>query len=177
MKIFEIIGGLALVSAITAPKSKGQNFIKTNLITEREVIEKLGNRMIEYGKEKGDPFFIRDGNSILKSDGIIFVGIKEWEPLGLNCGGCGFDGCITMKDMKKLRDFEAPICMFRLLDLGIALGSIVKTLSIHNVDNRIMYRAGIIAKEMNLVDLNVLMAIPFSISGKNIYFDREIPKV
>ena len=42
-------------------------------------------------------------------------------------------------------DFKGPNCMLRLLDLGIALGSAVKTAQIHNVDNRIMYRAGVAA--------------------------------
>ena len=177
MKIANVIGELALVSAITAPKSKGQNYIKIHLITEREEIEKIGSRMIEIGKNRKDPFFIRDGKSVLKSDGLILIGIKEWEPVGLNCGACGFDRCITMKDSKKFRDFEAPICALRYMDLGIAMGSLVKTLSILNVDNRIMYRAGVVAKELQIIDFNVVMAIPFSISGKNIYFDREVPRI
>jgi len=62
--------------------------------------------------------------------------------------------------------------MLRLLDLGIALGSAVKTAQIHNVDNRIMYRAGAAAKRLGMMKSNVIMGIPLSVSGKNIYFDR-----
>lgn len=177
MKISETIGELAIVSAITAPKSKGQDYIKVKLVTDRETLSKISEEMIRIGKTNKDPFFLRDGISVSKSDGIILVGIKEWEPVGLNCGGCGKEKCITMKDMRSFRDFEAPICMFRYLDLGIAIGSIVKTLSLHNVDNRIMYRAGIVAKRLGITDMNVLMAIPFAITGKNIFFDREVPKI
>jgi uncharacterized ferredoxin-like protein len=57
--------------------------------------------------------------------------------------------------------------------MGIALGSAVKTASLLNIDNRIMYRAGVVARKMNLVDWDFVMGIPLSVSGKNIYFDRQ----
>jgi uncharacterized ferredoxin-like protein len=56
--------------------------------------------------------------------------------------------------------------------MGIALGSAVKTASLLNVDNRIMYRAGAVAREMGLIDADVVMGIPLSATGKSIYFDR-----
>ena len=63
--------------------------------------------------------------------------------------------------------------MFRLLDLGIALGSAVKTASLLNVDNRIMYRVGALARKMGYTQDDVVMGIPLSAQGKNIYFDRK----
>ncbi|MBU1569644.1 MAG: ferredoxin domain-containing protein, partial [Proteobacteria bacterium] len=65
-----------------------------------------------------------------------------------------------------------PVCSFRLLDMGIALGSAVKTASMLNVDNRIMYRVGAVARDMKLVDWEFVMGIPLSVTGKSIYFDR-----
>jgi uncharacterized ferredoxin-like protein len=59
-----------------------------------------------------------------------------------------------------------------LLDLGIAIGSAVKTASLHNVDNRIMYRIGRIAKELKIMEANVVIGIPLAVTGKSIYFDR-----
>jgi uncharacterized ferredoxin-like protein len=56
--------------------------------------------------------------------------------------------------------------------MGIALGCGGKTASTLNVDNRIMYRAGVVARKMNLVDWDFVMGIPLSVSGKNIFFDR-----
>jgi uncharacterized ferredoxin-like protein len=41
-----------------------------------------------------------------------------------------------------------------------------------NVDNRIMYRAGVVARKMGLIDADIVMGIPLSATGKNIYFDR-----
>ncbi|MDZ7761763.1 MAG: DUF2148 domain-containing protein [Desulfovermiculus sp.] len=69
-------------------------------------------------------------------------------------------------------EFQGPICSFRHLDLGIALGSAVKTASMFNVDNRIMYRIGVAARDMATVEWELVMGIPLSVSGKNIFFDR-----
>jgi uncharacterized ferredoxin-like protein len=59
------------------------------------------------------------------------------------------------------------------LDLGIAIGSAVKTASIMNVDTRIMFSAGTAAQSLGMIRSNVCMAVPLSVSGKNIYFDRK----
>ncbi len=59
-----------------------------------------------------------------------------------------------------------------MLDMGIALGSAVKTASLLNADSRIMYRIGPVAREMGLIDADVVMGIPLSATGKSIYFDR-----
>ena len=59
------------------------------------------------------------------------------------------------------------------LDMGIALGSAVKIAGLMNVDNRIMYRIGVVAREMKLVDADFVMGIPLSVTGKSIYFDRS----
>jgi len=56
--------------------------------------------------------------------------------------------------------------------MGIAIGSAVKTASIHNLDNRIMYRAGMIARKLKLIDADYVMGIPLSNASKSIYFDR-----
>ena len=73
-------------------------------------------------------------------------------------------------------DFNGPNCIFKSLDLGIALGSAAKTASILNVDNRIMYRIGTAARRLKLMtEASVIMGIPISAKGKSIYFDR-LPK-
>ncbi len=172
----ELIGQLMAVSAVTAPKSKGENFVTVELITGKK-LKKIGEAMIERGKKANDPFYIRDGESVLKSDGMLLIGVKDAKPVGLNCGGCGFERCIREEETKEMRDFKAPVCMLRILDMGIAIGSAVKTASIHNVDNRIMYRAAVVARELGYTDADIVMGIPFSVSGKNIFFDRKIPEL
>jgi len=41
-----------------------------------------------------------------------------------------------------------------------------------NVDNRIMYRVGVTARELGLIDADFVMGVPLSVSGKSPFFDR-----
>ena len=60
------------------------------------------------------------------------------------------------------------------MDLGIAVGSAVKTASILNVDNRIMFSVGVAALELGILkNSDIALGIPLSAYGKNIYFDRK----
>ena len=67
---------------------------------------------------------------------------------------------------------RARLCLC-LIDMGIALGSAVKPASLHNVDSRIMYRVGVAVRDLGLVDWDLVLGIPLSVSGKNPYFDRK----
>ena len=84
-----------------------------------------------------------------------------------------------IRDSKNVKDADAVVLIgvtnadtYTLIDLGIALGSAVKTASEMNVDNRIMLSAGMGAKELGILDAEVILGIPLSIKGKNIFFDR-----
>ncbi|ACB08176.1 Uncharacterized ferredoxin domain-containin protein-like protein [Candidatus Korarchaeum cryptofilum OPF8] len=48
----------------------------------------------------------------------------------------------------------------------------VKTASLLNVDNRIMFTVGRAAMKMKLLDADIVLGIPLNASPKNIYFDR-----
>jgi len=164
--------GLIEIAAITAPKGKGVDDIRTKTIFKgskdhKELVEKMKS----YGDKKGLKFFHRDSKNILESDAIVLISATANPPLGLNCGMCGYD-CTTIPEKKKINDYFAPICAFALVDLGIALGSASKTAQILNLDNRIMYSIGATAVEMRLIEGDVVMGIPLSVSSKSIYFDR-----
>ncbi len=167
----EIVAELMRLAAVTAPKAVGQDFIEVKVCTRAEM-DKVAKEMLAIGKEKGTPNWDRDAKGIEKSGGLIFIGVLEHKGPGLNCRACGYESCAEFNKAKASGDFEGPNCMLRLLDLGIALGSAVKTAQIHNVDNRIMYRAGVAARRLGFMKSNVIMGIPLSVSGKNIYFDR-----
>jgi len=172
MNGIEVVSRLMEISAITAPKSRGENFVQTRVL-EGDVLQELADGMIAFGKKTGKKDFDRDGKNVAQSDAVLLIGIKDANPLGLNCGACGFSDCSTLKNKEKtVAEFIGPTCAFRLLDMGIALGSAVKTASMLNVDNRIMYRIGAVVREMNLVDWDFVMGIPLSVTGKSIYFDR-----
>ncbi|KUK66136.1 MAG: hypothetical protein XD85_0401 [Parcubacteria bacterium 34_609] len=44
--------------------------------------------------------------------------------------------------------------------------------SLLGIDNRIMYRIGVVAKKAGFIEASLVMGIPCSVTGKNIYFDR-----
>ena len=165
-----LVAELMCIAARTAPKSAGQDFVVTQII-EGEDCRKLGEAMIHFGQRTGKHNFDRDGNNVKDSPVVVLIGLKNAKALGLNCGACGAEKCIEPNTFQG--EFQGPQCAFRLLDMGIALGSAVKTAGMLNVDNRIMYRAGAVAREAGLIDADYVMGIPLSVTGKSIYFDRK----
>ena len=85
----------------------------------------------------------------------------------------------VLRDSKNVKDADAvvligvtPADTYKLVELGIALGSAVETASGMNVDNRIMLSAGMAALELGILNAEVILGIPLSVKGKNIFFDR-----
>lgn len=114
--------------------------------------EKLANKIVEMPdlplpKER----LLKNVMNIKNADAVVLIGVK-------------------MGDEK---DEQRRI--MRLVDLGIAIGSAVKTASILNIDNRIMFTAGKAAQNLKLVDGDVVFNIPISVRGSNIFFDRYDP--
>jgi len=173
MEGIDIVSELMNIAAITAPKSKGENFVLTKTF-KGDILNKLADAMREFGKENQKQDFDRDAKNIENTDSVLFIGLKNANVLGLNCNACGFETCKNFSKHPKNNEteFNGPFCMFRLLDMGIALGSAVKTASMLNVDNRIMYRLGVVAIDKGFIDWDIAMGIPLSITGKNIFFDR-----
>ena len=170
MTAIETVAELMEVAAITAPKTRGQDFVVVRTVTGRQLAQ-LGEGMKEYAERVGIPGFARDGGNVLDSQAVVLIGIKDADVADLNCGACGDDACILINTHEG--EFKGPQCALRVLDMGIALGSAVKTAGLMNIDNRIMYRAGVVARELELIDADFVMGIPLSVTGKSIYFDRK----
>jgi uncharacterized ferredoxin-like protein len=173
------VANLMALAARTAPKAKGVDTIFVKVLTKKE-IKDLATRLKSLGEERDLHFFLRDAKNIAASDGCIIIGAQGNVPAGVNCGACGFSTCAEftknfIKKDKKTTDFTGPNCSVRMADLGIALGSAVKTAQVHNVDNRIMYTGGVAAMDLGTLgeDCTIAYAIPLSATGKNIYFDRK----
>ena len=171
MSDLRMVADLMAVAARTAPKSAGQDFVVIRII-EGDQVKALADKMIEYGQRTGKRNFDRDGKNVAASQAVVLIGIQDARSVNLDCGACGVEACTALLVNSFEGEFRGPQCAFRLLDMGIALGSAVKTAGLLNVDNRIMYRAGVLAREMGLIDADYVMGIPLSVSGKNIYFDR-----
>ncbi len=163
------IAELMAIAARTAPKAAGQDFVVIEII-EGDDLQRLGEAMFDFGERVGKGNFDRDGQNVLDSEAMVLIGLKDAKVLGLDCAACGSETCIEPNTVDG--EYKGPHCAFRLLDMGIAIGSAVKTAGMLNVDNRIMYRAGVVARELDLIDADVVMGIPLSATGKSIYFDR-----
>jgi uncharacterized ferredoxin-like protein len=162
------------VAARTAPKTAGVDDVMSLIVygSEKDVI---AEKMEEIAAQRGLEGFRRDAKNVRNSEAVILVGVRGNKSAGLNCGACRFEKCkaFDKTEKKKGKDFVGPQCVFKCLDLGIALGSAVKVASILNIDNRIMYRVGTAAKKLKMLsEATTIMGIPLSAMGKNIYFDR-----
>ena len=169
------VAKLMLLSARTAPKSGGVDDILTAIVSGPEK-ESLVQEMDKIAEERNISRFKRDADNVRNSEYVVLVGVRGTVKFGFNCGACGYENCEEFEkaDKKMRQDFTGPNCVFKVLDLGIALGSAVKTASLHNVDNRIMYRIGAAAKRLKMLsEASVIMGIPVSAKGKSIYFDRR----
>lgn len=169
------VSKLMLVSARTAPKSGGVDDVLTALVYGREK-DSLAAEMEKIAEERKISGFQRDGRNVKDSEAVVLIGVRGTKKYGLDCGACGYASCDEFEKTEKKtgRDFTGPTCVFKALDLGIALGSAVKTASTLNVDNRIMYRIGAAARRLNMMpEASVIMGVPVSAKGKSIYFDRR----
>jgi len=170
------VAELMALAARTAPKGKGEDSLEIRVLAKKDC-KKLSTRLEKMGKDLGIGFFLRDAKNIAAANACVIIGSKGDMVAGINCGGCGFATCADfIKARKKSRaaitPFEGPNCVIRMADLGIAVGSAVKTASIHNVDNRIMFSAGVIALQQGLLKgCSVAYGIPLKASGKNIFWD------
>jgi uncharacterized ferredoxin-like protein len=166
-----VVADLMAIAARTAPKSAGKDFVVIRAVEGADV-KALAEQMIAFGQRTGKNNFDRDGKNVADSEVVVLIGIQNAQSLGLDCAACGAETCAALPINNVEGEFRGPQCAYRLLDMGIALGSAAKIAGMLNVDNRIMYRAGVVAREMGLIDADFVMGIPLSATGKNIYFDR-----
>ncbi|MGA2934359.1 MAG: DUF2148 domain-containing protein [Methanomicrobiales archaeon] len=172
------VAGLMALAARTAPKAVGIDSISIEVVTGKD-LKLLGDEMIRMAEESGVEFFGINGRQVKESDACVLIGVAGRQGLGADCSGCGYATCVEMaealkKTRKKGTAYAGPNCVLKVSDLGIAVGSAVKTASIHNVDNRIMYSAGVVALKLGrLKGCSVAYGIPLKASGKNIFFDIQ----
>jgi uncharacterized ferredoxin-like protein len=172
------VAGLMALSARTAPKAVGLDSIKVDVLTGKDQ-DRLANQMIKLGKELKIDFFRINGEQVKVSDATLLIGVEGRTPLGVNCGGCGFATCAEMAKAVKAKKnkkalYSGPNCVLKITDLGIAVGSAVKTAGIHNADNRVMFSAGVVALQLGMLKgCSVAYGIPLEASGKNIFWDMK----
>jgi len=139
-----------VASARTAPKAGGRDFITAAIVTGEDK-EKLADKMVEMKVGYTPESNTKESMNVRNADAVVLVGAK-----------------IEEKD-------ETRHAHMRLVDLGIAIGSAVKTASILNIDNRVFATIGIAAMDLKLIEGNSAYGIALSVRGSNIFFDREDP--
>ena len=165
---------LMTLSARTAPKGRGEDSLVVRTVADDD-LERLAGAMRGVGEGGGSPIFLRDAGNVGASEACLLLGVRGRETVGLDCGGCGYAGCNAMCEAAPPAGtpYVGPNCVVKVTDLGIAVGSAVKTASLLNLDNRVMYTAGVGGLELGwLPDCTVAYGIPVSATGKSIYFDR-----
>ena len=162
----------------TAPKTRGIDALQTAVVTGPE-LDLLATAMEKKSEAKSTtlPIFKRDANNVRNAAAVLLVGVKrnpKRMELPFNCGACGYQSCAALvaSGSRQGEDFTGPSCIFQAIDLGIALGSAVKLAAELSIDNRIMYTVGAAAKELSLLDTDIIIGIPLSATGKNPFFDR-----
>lgn len=152
-----------MTAARTAPKSRGNDLLEVAAVTGDDIVA-LSNEMARLYEETQRPVYDRDGKNIHKAQVIVLIGIRP-QPMGLNCGHCGFPTCVA-------KPAQAP-CAFNTIDAGIAIGAACAAAADHRVDTRVMYSVGMAALKLNILSGCIsVMGIPVSISSKSPFFDR-----
>ncbi|ADM27139.1 Protein of unknown function DUF2148 [Ignisphaera aggregans DSM 17230] len=152
------VAELMAIAAKTAPKARGMDNIVIKIVDRREELEALAKKMEDLSKSFGE-FFNRDAQNIRNSKAVVLIGCRI-----VNIG---------LKTPSRWKIDADTVCS--IVNLGIAIGSAVKIASISNVDNRVMFSAGVAAQELGYIDADYVFAIPLNVSSKNIYFDRKWP--
>lgn len=155
-------------AARTAPKARGLDFLHT-MVLDGEDKDKLADALRRLGEAQGLEFYVRDAGNLDSAQAVVLIGVqKEYRGLGAGCGYCGHKSCEGCRE-------AGGRCVFSPIDLGIAIGSAVALAADFRVDTRVMYSAGKAALALKLFEepVDLVMAIPVSVSGKSPFFDRK----
>ncbi len=165
------VAKLMCAAARTAPKAKGRDLLTTGIL-EGEPKREVSAKMREIGEKTKQVFFLRDAANLDAAPAAVLLG-TAMETMGLDfyCGLCGHPSCKATRE-------SGGTCVFNGHDLGIAVGSAVSVAAAHHIDCRVMYSIGMASRDLGLPapDLRIVIGIPLSVTGKNIFFDRENPR-
>ena len=102
MEGIEIVAQLMAIAAKTAPKTKGEDFVRTKILIGDE-LGSLADAMLAFGEKTRKKNFDRDGWNVSKSDAVVLIGVKDALTVGLDCGACGFPDCSTFQTADPFR--------------------------------------------------------------------------
>lgn len=168
-KTHEIISHLIKISAEGSPKASG-DYLEIVVLDEAEK-EMLVEEMFQLSDEKDEESYSEVGESIESSDEVLLIGLNDHPPLELDCRACGYEDCKDFSEADEESDiFSGPNCVFRIIDLGIALGNALNTIKSHGLEDSISIRGGLAAKHLGLIDSNICLAIMGDVKREKCYY-------
>ena len=178
--VAEIAVKLMAAAARTAPKAGGKDFLEIVVVTADEDLRRIAAAMREYApRSTNEAFWLRDAANIENSQALLLVGLAKPVTAGYDCGACGAPSCAEFAKRRKIEEkemgYSGPHCVMRMVDIGVALASAAKAASLLSVDCRVQQRVGAAARALGIINGEVVLGIPASITGKSIYFDRSAP--
>ncbi len=78
----DVVAKLMSISATTAPKSKGENFVKTRVLTG-DILKEIAATMVLFGEKWNKKDFDRDAKNVTQSEAVVLVGLKNAKVLVL----------------------------------------------------------------------------------------------
>ena len=176
--VAEIAVKLMAAAARTAPKAGGKDFLEIVVVTADEDLRRIAAAMREYApRSTNEAFWQRDAANIENSQALLLIGLEKPVTAGYDCGACGAATCAEFAKTRTLvakeMGYSGPHCVMRMIDIGVALAAAAKAASVLSVDNRVQQRVGAAARALGIIPGEVVLGIPVSITGKNIYFDRQ----
>ncbi len=154
----EVVSQLMKISADSAPRAEGTD-IHVDVLDESEK-EMVVEEMFQLADELNEETYRVDGEILESSEGLMIIGLKGKKTLDLDCRACGFDTCDDLLENECVGIFEGPNCAYRSIDIGIALGYAIKTARSHNMDGKVMVRAGLAAKHLGLSEARICIGVP-----------------
>ncbi len=174
-----MVARLMKLAALTAPRANVQIRFLPRILTGKEIQITVVIWQLREKNARLASLSVMQKN-IAACDTCVIIGVKGWSVAGINCGACGYTCCEELiKEFntrkKRITDFSGPNCSVKLTDLGIILGSAVKTAQIHNIDNTVPVPLPSIPACSGMIAASHTR-YPFLATGKNIFFDREVAK-
>jgi len=167
----DIITKLMAIAAKNSPKALDESFLDISVLDEAEK-EMLVEEMYQLADERKDETFTEKGEEVEQSDGIILVGLDKHPGIGINCKACGYETCEDMEKADPRKDiFEGPNCIYRLIDVGNALGYALQNASKNDVDGKIIVKGGLAAKNLGLSTSKICLALSIKLKSDRGLFD------
>lgn len=167
--VVKLLAEAVMAAARTAPKAKGRDLVEIVMLTDDDIV-RLSDAMRQISAESGLKFLLRDADNILQAQALILIGTREpSQACALNCGYCGFATC-------EAKPANVP-CVMNGVDVGIAIGSACSKIADVRLDSRVLFSAGWAARRCGIMpDVDLIFAIPMSVSSKSPFFDRKSPE-